>query len=102
MANLNGQQTLSNIQDQIGSVLFNQSSLSSSTYPNTTMVNASINKFYKRFYSMFPFVWDKLDSVSVNTGGAGVKNVVMPDTCMKVTNMVIESLVRKLIHYPRE
>lgn len=101
MALLPGQLTLQQIRDQIATVLFNTTPLSANTYPTQTNVQDSINKYYKRFYSMNQWVWDKATGQTVSTV-AGQKNVVMPDACMAITNMTIENLVRKVIVYPQE
>lgn len=100
MANLPGQRTFTQIQEEIASVLFNQGSASTSTYPTTSMIQTSINKHYKKFYGTNRWMWDK--KITTLATVAGTKNVVMADDVMEVTNMVIESLVRKLILYPRE
>jgi hypothetical protein len=100
MANLPGQRTFLQIKDEIASVLFNQGTYSTTSYPTTAMIENTINKYYKKFYGSNRWMWDK-KVTTLNTVN-GTKNVVMADDVMEVTNMNIESLVRKLILYPRE
>jgi len=100
VAVLPGQLTFLEIKNQIASVLLNRGALSTTSYPTIAMVNDVVNKYYKRFYGSNRWVWDK--KITTKATVAGAKNVVMADDIMEVTNMVIESLVRKLILYPRE
>lgn len=100
MAALPGASTFLNLQDEIASVLFNRGTYSTTSYPTQTMIQNKINACYKNFYGANRWVWDK--KVTTLATVSGTKNVVMADDVMEVTNMDIESLVRKLIRYPRE
>ncbi len=99
MANLNGQQTLQNIQDQIAAILFNRGALSATSYPTTTMVNSVVNKWYKNFVGSFNWEWSKGDSITAGSTIStvqGTARIVMPDIVMDVANINIRGIVQNL------
>lgn len=100
MANLAGQRTFVQIQNEIGQHLFGATSLSATTHPTLTMVKQGINKHYKLFYMQFRNLIAAKET-SVNTT-AGQQYIVMPDDVMEVMQMAIRANSVKLRYCPRK
>lgn len=100
MANLAGQRTGAQILAAIGSILFQQTAASSSTYPTSTTILELMNRYYKTFVSKYEFLWS-MKSTTINTV-SGTTTLVMPDDVQKVYQMQIRANGRYLQYLPRK
>jgi hypothetical protein len=100
MANLAGQRTFKNIQDEIGYNLFADVAPSANTHPTLTHIKLVINKHYKEFYNRFRNLLNTKETTIATTGGQ--QYITMPDLVMEVLQMTIRANGCKLRYVPRK
>lgn len=99
MANLAGQRTFVQIQNEIGQNLFADVALSTTTHPTLAHTQQVINKHYKRFTDQFRNLI-AIKETTFNTV-AGTTDYAMDDTAAEVLQMAIRSLSQKISYISR-
>jgi hypothetical protein len=100
MAALNGQRTFLQIQNEIGTWLFNQTAPSANTFPTLQSIKDVVNKWYKRFAGQARWEWAKNEGTVATVNGT--TRITMPDTVMDVANLNIRNISQPLLIYPRQ
>lgn len=90
MSALNGQQSLAQIMAQIDSYLFAQNQDSANSYPNTTMILAAVNKWYKRFVGSELWQWATCEGTITTV--QGTQRLTMPNSMHRPENFNIRTL----------
>lgn len=97
---INGQQTLNQIQAEIDTWMFKSQPSSTTTYPTAAQEIHVINKWYKRFCSMYLWNWNTAEGTFQTV--IGQVRYAMPDNATRPMNLTIRNIAKSIPVYTRQ